>query len=162
MKRMTAIEFAAFLKTDTGEQVTRQAVDKMALRHGITKGRDGKYDAAALLLARKAGKELDKSRHPSMPGTTADAYRKKKLEKLSVEVAILQTRLDEIRGELKPQSEWIAEIREIVAINRAGLEQWIEWVASEFRNPLMHKKAKELYARLCRSMQERTDNATEK
>lgn len=70
-------------------------------------------------------------------------------QKLQREIRLLDIDIDERLNKLKPVDEWISELREVAAVHRNGLDQWLQWVAAEFRNPAIYTKAKATVGRLC-------------
>lgn len=133
-----------------GVGVSNKQAQKNCNAWGITKGEHG-YDVAAYLLKCQQAKRHDLSGDGSL-----------KDEKTLREIKLLDIEIDERMGRLKPMDEWNNELREIVALHRAGLDQWLQWIASELRSPSVYKKAKETVARLCDLMQEKASDATEK
>lgn len=141
---------AQFPREDSGFGVDRAHAIRQLKKWGIEKGRHG-WDMAEIMNASRQNRRGKLAGDGSL-----------KDEKTLREIKLLDIEIDERMGKLKPQDEWTAEIRELVALNRAGLDQWLAWIAAELRNPVAYKKAKETVRRLCVLMQERTDDATEK
>jgi len=83
-------------------------------------------------------------------------------EKLKREIRLLDIEIEERLSELKPMTEWLSEVREIATITRAGLQQFVAWVAAEIRTPEAYKKANEIAERTCKDLAQRVTDATSK
>lgn len=77
-------------------------------------------------------------------GPHADVRR----NKLEIECEILQAKLQQLRGELMPLAEHHAEIQTITTLFLSGIEEWVQWLAVEFRDPAVLKKGKDIRERL--------------
>lgn len=81
-------------------------------------------------------------------------------EKIKREIRLLDLEIDERLGKLKPQDEWMAEVRDIAAITKASLQHFVAWVSAEMRTPEAYNKANELAARLCAQLEQKVSDAS--
>jgi hypothetical protein len=80
-------------------------------------------------------------------------------EKLKREIRLLDLEIEERIGNLKPMSEWVAEVREIAAITKASMQHFVAWVSAEIRTPEAYNKAEELAERLCSQLAQKVEDA---
>lgn len=70
-------------------------------------------------------------------GSLRDEKLKREIDKLDIEIG-------KLRDELKPMSEWVAEVQELAGIVKVGMEQWVQWVAAEIKDPRLYEKAQDI------------------
>ena len=78
-------------------------------------------------------------------------------EKLKREIKLLDIEIDRELRKLISIEDHVADIRTIASEVKAGLEQWLQWVAAEIKDAKVYERAMALNDRLLLSLAEKTD-----
>ena len=78
-------------------------------------------------------------------------------EKLKREIKLLDIEIDRELKKLISIEDHVADIRTIASEVKAGLEQWLQWVAAEIKDAKVYERAMTLNDRLLLSLAEKTD-----
>lgn len=78
-------------------------------------------------------------------------------EKLRREIKLLDIEIDRELKKLISIDDHVADIRTLAAEVKAGLDQWLQWVAAELKEPKAYTRAIAINDRLLSLLAERTD-----
>lgn len=78
-------------------------------------------------------------------------------EKLRREIKLLDIEIDRELKKLIGIDEHVSDIRTLAAEIKAGLEQWLQWVAAELKDPKAYERAIAVNDRLLLMLSEKTD-----
>ena len=140
-QRVTILQGCALIEELEGSPISQQGLRKCLKHWEVPVGKDHRVNTAAMLDARRKGKEADKT---VIGGKNADLTRRK----IGLQCRKLEVQIDALLAELVPVQELYAEVDEVVGLLNAGLEEWVQWVTVETRNAALYKKAKAIRDRV--------------
>lgn len=140
-KRATVKQLAEIL--ERSEKSVRECINARKLK----RGKDKKYAVAPVVeehIERQKRNPRNKTQTVGnttgvleTPATWSDQYKAKQVEKLEVQIGAL-------RETLIPVEEHSATVGEVCGVLTQTLEEFVQWVAVEFRQAEASTKAKEL------------------
>jgi len=131
-QRVTSAEAAQILRQK------RQNVDRMAERHGCAKDSRGRYDLDELRKAALVGAELNKSKAETAiggiaPGTLVHAKAVAQIQKLQIEIKLLNLELDKASGKLVAVDDAVACVARWGGEMATRIRVWSE--SEQAKNP---------------------------
>ena len=135
--RGTDSECIDLIESTEGKRISVQALHKFCERHGIARGKDRTYNLAGLLDARAGMKQRERERLTGEHATL-------RAKKLQVEIEILETKRDELRGRLIEIEEVRQNFIEYGGIVNEVFSTWEMQVSALTHDPALVDAAERL------------------
>ncbi len=122
---------------------SRQGLSRTLKRHGVTPGTDGRFDAAKVFEAARAGAMMDKNAL-SQSGGAAEGLQRQKVEQqirlLTAQASRAAFELSRLRGRHVSMEEHRAEVLTICQWCRRTIDVWVKTTAAEFGDVTTKRK----------------------